>query len=98
MSANSVLVTFLLAAAVVVDVLAVTGLAIMRTPMQRLHFIGPVVCVAPVFTAVAVLIGTHATPSQAGKGALIALVLVLFGGVLSHETGRAIVARAESGE
>ncbi len=69
----------------------------MRSPMQRLHFVGPASLVAPALAGVAVVIGTHATAGQGPKGIVVAAVLALFGGVISHETGRAIVSR-EGGE
>lgn len=93
MSASSALVTALLALAVVVDVLSVAGLLAMRTAIQRLHFVAPAACVAPVLAGIAVVLGTHATPSQGAKGLIVAAALVLFSGVLSHETARAIVSR-----
>ena len=93
MNASGVAVAVLLGLAVVVDALAVTGLLAMRTTLQRLHFVGPATVVAPLLAGIAVAIATHATASQGGKGLLIALVLLLFSGVLSHETGRAAVSR-----
>ncbi|HZO95249.1 MAG TPA: monovalent cation/H(+) antiporter subunit G [Candidatus Baltobacteraceae bacterium] len=89
----SVVVAILLALAVLVEVLAVTGLIVLRTTMQRLHVVGAATCVAPVLVGVAAAVGTHATPSQGAKGLLIALLLVVFGGVLSHATGQAAYAR-----
>ncbi len=93
MSVQTFLVGALLSATVIVELLAVLGLVAMRTTMQRLHFIGPATCVGPVLAGAAVAIGTHATPNQGAKGIVIAVALLLFGGVLSHETGRAAVAR-----
>lgn len=97
MSAASVAVTGLLALTVIVELLAVLGLVTMRTTMQRLHFIGPATCAGPVLAGVAVAVGTHATPNQGAKGIVIAFVLLLFAGVLSHETALAAVAR-EAGD
>lgn len=93
MSATGVAVAALLGLAVLVDVLAVAGLLAMRTTLQRLHFVGPATCVAPVLAGIAVAVAGHATSSQGGKGLLIALVLLLFSGALSHETGRAAASR-----
>jgi len=92
-SVGSLAAVTLLALCVVVEVLSVAGLVVMRTPLQRLHFVAPATCVAPVLAGVAVVLGTHATPDQAGKALLIALVLAVFSGVISSETARAIVAR-----
>lgn len=83
----------LLVTAVLVELTCVLGLCVMRTPLQKLHFIGPATCVGPVFAGLAVLCGTHATASQAGKGLVVAIVLLTFAGVLSHETGRCIALR-----
>jgi len=93
MTAGNLIVAVLLALAVLVEVLAVAGLLSLRATMQRLHVVGPATCVGPVLVGIAVAVGTHATPSQGAKGLLIALVLLLFAGVLSHETGRAAIAR-----
>lgn len=93
MSVQSAIVTTLLALAVLVELLAVLGLATMRTTMQRLHFIAPATCVGPVLAALAVAIAPHRSQSEAGKGLVIALVLLLFSGVLSHETGLTAASR-----
>ncbi len=96
MSFATLLAAALLAAAVIVELLAVAGLVTMRTTMQRLHFVAPATCVGPVLAGLAVAVGTHATPSQGAKGIVIALVLVLFSGVLSHETALAAVSREQA--
>jgi hypothetical protein len=93
MSVGFAVIVILVSLCVTIDVLAVFGLFAMRTTMQRLHFVGPMTCVAPVLAGIAILMGTHATPSQGAKGLLIALVLATFGGMLSHETARAAIAR-----
>lgn len=93
MSATAVLVVVLLTFGVIVEGLAVLGLVILRTTMQRLHVVGPATVVGPVLIALATALGTHATPAQGAKGLLIALVLLTFAGVLSHETARAAAAR-----
>lgn len=95
MSAQTIAVTVLLALAVLVEWLAVLGLVTMRTTMQRLHFVAPATGVGPVLAGVAVAVGSHATPSQGAKGILVAVVLLLFGGALAHETGLAAVARGD---
>ena len=95
MAVIAALKALLLVAGVLVEVLSVVGLVAMRTTLQRLHFVGPATCVGPVLIGAAVTLGTHATPSQGTKGLLVALVLALFSGVLSHETGLAAVARGE---
>lgn len=97
MSASELIVGVLLVLAVLVELLAVAGLVAMRTTMQRLHVVGPAVCVGPVLIGIAVALGTHATADQAGKGLVIAFVLLLFAGVLSHVTGRAAAARDGDG-
>jgi len=89
---TGVFVDVLLALSVLVELLAVTGLVVLRTTMQRLHVVALATAVGPALVGVAVAIGTHATANQAAKGLLIALVLLVFGGVLSHETGRTVLA------
>lgn len=98
MSVQTFIVGALLAVTVLVEFLAVLGLLTMRTTMQRLHFIGPATCVGPVLAGLAVAVGTHATPNQGAKGIVITIVLLLFGGVLSHETGLAAYSRERGHE
>lgn len=93
MTAASIAIAALLGLAVLLEAVAVAGLFALRTTMQRLHLVGLATCLPPVLAGIAVVIGTHATANQAGKGLLIALVLLLFGGTLSHETGRAAFSR-----
>lgn len=93
MTFTAAVIGALLVLGVIVEVLSVAGLVLMRTSLQRLHFVGPATIVGPVLVGLAIALGTHATPSQGAKGLLIAAVLAIFSGVISHETGCAALAR-----
>jgi len=90
------IITILLVVSVIVEALSVTGLIAMRTPLQRLHYVGPATVVGPTLIGVAVTLGTHATPAQGAKGLLVAALLAAFNGVVSHDTGCAALAREDT--
>lgn len=86
---HPVLTTAFLIAAVLVVLGCCLGLLLMRSPLARLHYLGPASLLAPWLVAAAVL--TEEGLSQAGlKALLIAVVLLLEGPVLAHVLGRAI--------
>jgi multisubunit Na+/H+ antiporter MnhG subunit len=85
----------LLLLSVLTAVLSCLGILVMRTPLQRLHYVGPLAMVAPVFAGIAVAIA-HDTYSGAGfKALFIALGIAGFAPVLSHATGRLAEGRHE---
>jgi multisubunit Na+/H+ antiporter MnhG subunit len=86
-------ITALVVLAVLVEILCCLGIVVMRTPLQRLHFIGPASVVGPVLIGIAVAFAKHPYPGSGFKAAFIALVLVVFSGMLQHETARAALAR-----
>lgn len=65
------------------------GLAVMRDPLQRLHFLSPPTAISAPLLAVVVFLDGQGV--QAGlKVSLIALLLVLMNAVGSHATARAV--------
>jgi len=94
-SAREAVIAALLLLAVVTVALSCTGVLVMRTPLQRLHYLGPLAMVAPVLIGIAVALA-HGVYAGAGLKALfIALVLAAFAPVLSHQTGQLADARRE---
>lgn len=86
----------LLLGAVAVAVLSCMGVQLMRTAMQRLHYLGPLTMVAPVLVALAVAIARNAYPGAGFKALFIALLLAAFGPILSHQTARMVDGRHEA--
>lgn len=85
----------LLGTAVVVAALSCIGIHVMRTAMQRLHYIGPLTMVSPVLIGVAIAIARNSYSGAGFKALFIAAVLVVFGPVLTHQTARAVDGRGE---
>ncbi len=98
-----ILVSVLLAAAVLVQWLCCLGVLRMRGVYNRLHFLGPATLLGPLLVAVAVLVDGASV--QAGvKAVAVALIAAVTGPVTSHalaraarvrETGRAEATPAE---
>ena len=88
-----VAITALLALTVLVEVICCAGILAMRTPLQRLHFIGPAAMVCPVLVALAVAVSKNPLSGAGLKALFIAAVMVVFAPVLSHATGRAAFVR-----
>jgi monovalent cation/proton antiporter MnhG/PhaG subunit len=78
----------LLAIAVVVTVLSAVGLAVMRDPYQKLHFIAPPASLSVLCIVVALFIGEK-DKLAAGKAVLIAFLLYFMNAVITHATARA---------
>ncbi len=86
---HPVLTTVFLGAVVLVVLGCCLGLVLMRSPLARLHYLGPASLLAPWLVAAAVL--TQEGLSQAGlKALLVAVVLLLQAPVLANVLGRAI--------
>lgn len=92
---RDVAIDALLGAAVVVAVLSCAGIQVMRTAMQRLHYLGPLTMIAPVLIGVAVAIARNGYAGAGFKALFIAIVLVVFGPVLAHQTARTVDGRRE---
>ncbi|MEA2720367.1 MAG: multicomponent Na+:H+ antiporter subunit [Candidatus Eremiobacteraeota bacterium] len=93
MSAAHAVIAALLGLAVLVELVCCAGILVMRTPLQRLHFIGPASMVCPVLIALAVAVSKNPLSGAGLKALFIAAVLVAFAPVASHATGRAALAR-----
>ena len=81
-------VEILLALAVAVALASCIGMAVMRDPYQRLHYLSPASSISPVLIMIAVLLAEGL--KQAGlKAILIAAATFVMNAVLSHATARA---------
>ena len=81
-------VDILLGVAVVVAILSSIGIAVMRDPYQRLHFISPPASVSALLVTAAIFLGEK--QKQAGaKAALVAFLLYFMNAVITHATARA---------
>jgi monovalent cation/proton antiporter MnhG/PhaG subunit len=78
----------LLGIAVLVTVLSAVGLAVMRDPYQKLHYIAPPASVGVLCIVVALFIGEE-QKLAVGKAVLIALLLFFMNAVITHATARA---------
>ncbi len=91
---HPVLVSLLLAAAVLVVFGCCMGLLLMGSPLARLHYLGPAALLAPVLVAAAVV--TEEGLGQAGiKAIMIAVLLFFQGPALAHILGRALGMRQQ---
>ncbi|HEX5245014.1 MAG TPA: monovalent cation/H(+) antiporter subunit G [Tepidisphaeraceae bacterium] len=72
------------------------GLAVMRDPLQRLHFSAPIVCFCPLFICVAVFL-ENADPAARIKVVIISVMLFLMNSILTHATSKAVRIR-EAGQ
>lgn len=89
---REVITDAMLALAVLTVAASALGVAIMRTPYARLHYVTPAAVVAPVLVALAVFV-TEGLNVYTG-GAVIALVFVIASApFLSHATIRAMRVR-----
>jgi multisubunit Na+/H+ antiporter MnhG subunit len=86
---SSVAIDALLAAGVAAQLLACTGLAVMRTAADRLHYASAGYTVGPLCILAAVLVREHASTS-AWQAVAAVLVLVLAGPIVVHATARLI--------
>jgi multisubunit Na+/H+ antiporter MnhG subunit len=92
-SVDHAAIAALLALTVLVELICCAGILAMRTPLQRLHYVGPAAMVCPVLVALAVAISKNPISGAGLKALFIAFVMVVFAPVLSHATGRAALAR-----
>jgi multisubunit Na+/H+ antiporter MnhG subunit len=89
MTAVDIIVTALVAVAVLVGVLSCVGVLLSDDAYASLHYTAPASVVSPVLLAIAVVID-EGIGSQAGiKSILVAFLLVLLNTVLVHATARA---------
>ncbi len=90
---RDVAIDVLVVLCVVTTALSCAGVLVMRTPLQRLHYLGPLAMVSPVLLGVAVAIARNTYSGASLKALIIALVVALFAPVLSHQTGQMADAR-----
>jgi multisubunit Na+/H+ antiporter MnhG subunit len=83
----------LLGLAVLVEAICCAGILAMKTPLQRLHFVGPASMVCPALVALAVMVSKHPLSGAGLKALAIAAIVIAFAPVLSHATGRTALAR-----
>lgn len=85
---TTLLVAVLLGAAVAVEALCALGLLRFRTTYNRLHLLGPATLLGGPLVALALLAQEGAGQSFA-KAALVGLLMIFWGPVLTHATARA---------
>jgi multisubunit Na+/H+ antiporter MnhG subunit len=93
---RDVVIDVLVALCVVTTALSCAGVLVMRTPLQRLHYLGPLAIVSPVLLGVAVAIARNTYSGASLKALVIAFVVALFAPVLSHQMGQMADARHDS--
>ena len=81
-------VDVLLGIAAVIAVLSAVGVAVMRDPYQKLHFISPPASLGAICVVTALFIGEK-QKQAAGKAALVAFLLYFMNAVITHATARA---------
>jgi multisubunit Na+/H+ antiporter MnhG subunit len=86
-------IAVLLGLAMLVEAICCAGILAMKTPLQRLHYVGPAAMVSPVLIALAIAVSKNPLSGAGLKAFFIAAVLVVFAPVISHATGRAALAR-----
>ena len=84
-----------LALAVVLALLSAVGALVMRTTLQRLHYVAPASVTASFLVAVAVSISQMPYSGAGLKAWCIVATLIVFTGMLGHQTGRAARVRDE---
>ncbi len=88
-----VVVEVLLLGASVLTLICAIGMALMRDPLQRLHFIAPPTALGAPLITLAVFLDEPQL--QAGfKTAAVTFLLILINGVVTHATARAVRAHA----
>jgi multisubunit Na+/H+ antiporter MnhG subunit len=92
-SAAHAAIAVLLGLAVLVEAICCAGILAMKTPLQRMHFVGLASMVCPVLVAVAVAVSKNPLSGAGLKASFIAAVIVVFAPVASHATGRTALAR-----
>ncbi|MFC4638923.1 monovalent cation/H(+) antiporter subunit G [Deinococcus hohokamensis] len=95
MSVGEVAVAVLLSLGVLVTLLCTLGVVLGRTAYEKLHFLGPLAPLSAVMFAAAVVVQNSSTQGSI-KAVLVALVLLLANGVLTHATARALHLRDQN--
>jgi multisubunit Na+/H+ antiporter MnhG subunit len=88
-AAHPMITGILLGLAVALAILCSIGTAVMRDPLQRLHYSAPVVSLSVLLIAIAVWLEEH-DPQARVKVILIGGVMFVMNAVLTHATAKAI--------
>lgn len=96
LSLRDLVIDLLMLLAVVTAALSCAGLLVMRSPLQRLHYLGPLAMVSPVLVGLSIAIARNSYSGAGFKALFIALVLVAFSPMLSHQTGQMADARHDA--
>lgn len=96
MTVHVAAVDLLLGTAVVLTFVCSVGVAVMRDPYERMHFMGPPAIFSATLITVAVAIDQPKAQAWL-KCALLSLVLMAINSVVTHATARAVHLRARSG-
>lgn len=88
MSVRDAAIDVLVTLSVITAALSCLGVLVMRTALQRLHYLGPLAMVAPLLAGAAVAISRIGYSGAGVKALFIAAVVAGFAPVLSHQTGR----------
>ena len=91
---ETVVIGILLGLAVLVVLLSSVGLVVMRDVYQRLHYVAPIVLIAPVLVAIAITV-KEGWDSNTGETWLSVGFLLLVAPFVSHATVRAARIREE---
>ena len=78
-----------LAIAVLLACVSALGALVMRTPLQRLHYVAPAAIGSTFFVALAVSVSQQPYSGAGLKAWCIAATIIIFAPVLGHQTARA---------
>lgn len=82
-------VAVLLALAVLLGLISAIGALVMRTPLQRLHYVTPAAVGSTFLVALAVSVSQQPYSGAGLKAWCIAATVIVFAPILGHQTGRA---------
>ncbi len=89
----SVFTSILVGVAVLLVVLCALGVAVMRDPLQRLHYLSPPATLSATLVVIAVWVDDHDWQARF-KVIVVAVLLACLNGVVTHATARACRVRA----
>lgn len=90
---DHLVIAALLTLTVLVEIVCCLGILSMKTTLQRLHYVGPITMLAPLLVAIAIAVSKNPLSGASLKAFFIAAVLMVFGPIVSHATGRAAYER-----
>lgn len=97
MIAQHAIADALLAFGAFVELLCCAGVFLMRTPLDRLHYVGPAIIYGPLCFCAAGMVEGGVLSQQGIKMLVVMLVLLVTGPVLSYVTARLIRFRLAGG-